>query len=610
MGTEVCKRCGTTLPLGVTGTLCDRCLLGVQPDATDDLADWGSGGSPAPGTAGSAAVFAKAPGPGDGSKVEAAGLSGLLSWLVGGDGTAGGGQGARSRRRTFFPVGTLALLVANCIVFVGLTMRGGGEDALVLLSWGAKSNELIYQGQLWRFITPIFIHIGAWHLAGNCVVLYPFGRALERVIGTGCLVQIYIISGICGVIAGFCFHDQLSAGASGAIFGLFGALLAFLTTNRSASSGGVQTRDVVFFCLWILAFLLAGSQVKNIDNWAHVGGLVGGLLSGLVLVPRVPHVVPRPGVRWAAGCLLLVLAAAGTYRGAAWIRWIRQGEQACRRGDLVAARLAFRQAASLRPRPVTALWALARIEMRDGKDKEAERILTGLVQMDPDSAVPHYHLSDLYRETGRSADSLRELEAAHTLDPDRDDVKLLLGRGYLEAGDHRKALAILERCGARASEADPLVEYYRGDALRRLGQIERGLKHFQVYENLLRARLDKNPGVGHNNLAWFLFEEGRDLKEALPLAKRAVEINPFSPYFQGTLGCVYYGLSRYRESLNHLDKALEYHQSRADSATDLYFAAMATARLGARDRARELLRQADEVDPRNRYRTMAHKVVQ
>jgi tetratricopeptide (TPR) repeat protein len=251
--------------------------------------------------------------------------------------------------------------------------------------------------------------------------------------------------------------------------------------------------------------------------------------------------------------------------------------------------------------------------MREGKTAKAEESLKRLLASDPGSPEAHFHLADLYRDTGRAAESLKELEAVYEIDPERTDLRLMMGRAYVEAGDARKAVEILEEAEARgAASENPLVEYFLGDALRRTGQIERGLRHLKAYEDLLREHVQKTPlPVSLNNLAWFLMEDGQGpqrLNEALDLATRAVRSQPSNPYFLGTLGCVSFYLGRYPDALESLEKAISRHTSRADSSTDLFFAAMAAAKIGDRTRALDYLGKGEEIDPRNRYRAQARQV--
>ena len=123
---------------------------------------------------------------------------------------------------------TYVFLGINIAVFVLMTLAGGTTNDSTLIAFGVKSNELINQGQYWRFLTPVFIHIGILHLFFNSYALWMVGPQVEKLYGGARFVLLYVLTGIAGV-AGSYWHrpEGLSAGASGAIFGLFGVLLVF-----------------------------------------------------------------------------------------------------------------------------------------------------------------------------------------------------------------------------------------------------------------------------------------------------------------------------------------------------------------------------------------------
>src|SRR5690606_2824550 len=133
-----------------------------------------------------------------------------------------------------------------------------------------KFNPLILEGEWWRFITPIFIHIGFLHLMMNTLALFYISGIVERIFGSIRFFIIYILAGISGTVASFIFNTHISAGASGAIFGCFGALLYFgyRHPNLFFRTMGVN----VFFILGLnLAF---GFTVSGVDNAGHIGGLI------------------------------------------------------------------------------------------------------------------------------------------------------------------------------------------------------------------------------------------------------------------------------------------------------------------------------------------------
>jgi membrane associated rhomboid family serine protease len=161
------------------------------------------------------------------------------------------------------------------------------NDALTntLIAFGAKDNALILQGQYWRFVTPIFLHANALHVGLNMFNLVVLGVFLERLLGHMRFLLIYLLTGIISVIASFYFAPQeISVGASGAIFGLVGVYSIFVLTHRRAfPRGGIPA------LLWLIIIvginLSIGLFVRNVDNYAHIGGLLGGCLLGWEFAP-------------------------------------------------------------------------------------------------------------------------------------------------------------------------------------------------------------------------------------------------------------------------------------------------------------------------------------
>lgn len=161
------------------------------------------------------------------------------------------------------------------------------NDALTntLIAFGAKDNDLILRGQYWRFITPIFLHANALHVGLNMLNLIVLGVFLERLLGHVRFLLIYLLTGIVSIIASFYFApQQVSVGASGAIFGLVGAYSIFVLVHRRAfPRGGIPA------LLWLVIIvglnLSIGLFVQNVDNYAHMGGLFSGCLLGWCFTP-------------------------------------------------------------------------------------------------------------------------------------------------------------------------------------------------------------------------------------------------------------------------------------------------------------------------------------
>ncbi len=183
---------------------------------------------------------------------------------------------------------TVALIVINVAVFFILTMFGDTEDAVFMLQHGAMYEPNIIEGhEYYRIFTCLFLHFGITHLLNNMVMLGALGWNLELEIGKVRFVIIYFASGIIGNIVSL-FYDltleqpAVSAGASGAIFGLMGALLYVVIANRGRL-GRLSGRGMLVMVALSLYF---GLTSTGVDNLAHIGGVVSGFLLAVLLYRR------------------------------------------------------------------------------------------------------------------------------------------------------------------------------------------------------------------------------------------------------------------------------------------------------------------------------------
>lgn len=150
-----------------------------------------------------------------------------------------------------------------------------GRDYLIL--YGARINEKILAGELWRFLTPALLHASIPHIAFNMYALLSFGTGLERHFGHGRFLLLYVLGAFTGNVASFLFSSGYSVGASTAIFGLLGAEAVFLVQNRKLFAG--QFRSAIGNIIFIAAInLFIIGSLPGIDNWGHIGGLLGGLM--------------------------------------------------------------------------------------------------------------------------------------------------------------------------------------------------------------------------------------------------------------------------------------------------------------------------------------------
>lgn len=162
------------------------------------------------------------------------------------------------------------------------SLTGGKYDWPYIL--GGKINELILQGQVWRLITPVLLHGNVLHIAFNMYALFSFGPNLEKFYGHKRFLLLYLIGGYTGNTLSFIFSASPSIGASTAIFGLVAAECVFIYRNRMLF--GPRARNMLINLGLVVAVNLILGMQPGIDNWGHLGGLVGGLVFAWLAGPR------------------------------------------------------------------------------------------------------------------------------------------------------------------------------------------------------------------------------------------------------------------------------------------------------------------------------------
>jgi rhomboid protease GluP len=154
----------------------------------------------------------------------------------------------------------------------------------VLATWGTNLGPLTTDGQWWRLVTSMFLHFGVFHVALNMWALYVGGRLAERLFGSQAYALLYFASGIAGSLSSLLWNPAVnSAGASGAIFGVYGAMLAFFLRKHSAIPTAIINEQRWSGITFIGFNLMNGFSHAGIDNAAHIGGLSVGFVMGLVL---------------------------------------------------------------------------------------------------------------------------------------------------------------------------------------------------------------------------------------------------------------------------------------------------------------------------------------
>ena len=208
------------------------------------------------------------------------------------------------------------LITINLIVFAATCLASGFNikdiPVQTLLLWGADYGPFTLDGEYWRLLSSLFLHGGLIHIAMNMVVLMDIARTVERLLGTSKFLLVYFVAGIGGGLFSLFFTpDTPSVGASGAIFGVYGALLAFFLRHRSQIPTDIMLASSRSIGAFIVFNLVFGFVATHTDNAAHIGGLIFGFLQGFVLLNK--ENIRSWGLRNILGTLAVALLAAGAW---------------------------------------------------------------------------------------------------------------------------------------------------------------------------------------------------------------------------------------------------------------------------------------------------------
>ena len=475
----------------------------------------------------------------------------------------------RALRDDFVPVATLVILAVTAVVYVleiladvytsgrGLAFSqsirrfmvelgwSGPANPLVLLEFGASFKPYVQRGEYWRLLMPMFLHAGLAHLFLNGLGLYALGRILERIYGYGRFACLYVGAGIGGSLLSVWRSSGIAVGASGAIFGIAGAIVVTGYLRREVTSPRWRRVFGRLMVLAILADLALGIEIPaiarwlrmgevRIDNWAHVGGLVSGMALAALMPPprrreygyhgsvvreRSPAIVALP----AAIVALSMAFAAEHYR--AYLAVTRTLEESAR------LRTAHQDDRAL------------------GLAQEAAR-------QSPTDERPHEQLGLLYLEQKRIPEAIREYGEALRLSPDSPRAQLGLALAYRESGDLPKSRELFEAV-VKAAPEDAEGQETLADVCAELKLYQEAVSHYQ-----LALRLDPDMAAAHNNLAWLDATADdphfRNPEEALDHARRAVELSRWKqPEYIDTLAEALYVNKQYAEAVRVQAKALE-----------------------------------------------------
>ncbi|WP_227934985.1 rhomboid family protein [Alkalihalobacillus deserti] len=317
------------------------------------------------------------------------------------------------------PIATYLLLVSVALMFYILEQNGSSTSVLTLIEFGAKYNPLILEGEWWRLFTAMFLHIGFLHLFMNSLALFYLGGTVERMFGTIRFLIIYLIAGLSGSVASFAFNEQVAAGASGAIFGCFGALLYFGMIHRK-----LFLRTMGKNVLTVLVInLVFGFAFPMVDNGAHIGGLIGGFLAGFIV--QLPK--HRTSVKQFAFLVITLFSVMGLYwigetndsKASSPLLELQIGQEYLQEDKIEQAYPFLKRAVDQGANIPEATFLLAYAEAKFENYEEAKMLLLETINRQSDFHEAHYNLALVYVELNQLDEARASIKVAVQIQPNQ-----------------------------------------------------------------------------------------------------------------------------------------------------------------------------------------------
>jgi membrane associated rhomboid family serine protease len=360
------------------------------------------------------------------------------------------------------PPVTSVLVGLNVAVFLAMALRGvslSQPTSAQLLDWGANWGPRSLGTEPWRILSSNYLHIGILHILFNMWCLWDLGSLAERIFDRWTYLLTYTACGIAGSLASLWWHPLVvGAGASGAIFGLAGALITALYLGRlpiPAPAVRHSLRSLLVFAGYNLFF---GAVGAGVDNSAHIGGLVCGLVLGATLAK---HLMSPPDVRasWRLGvfvvtAVLLLAAFAAVKRARAYVVPLGQGLTALDHGQPDEAVRDLERASAGKPNDPLVLLELGQAYLHKQDFADARRVFERAVEIDSENAEAEYDLGFAWLKLGQAGQAIPPLEKAAQLDPKNVALEQVLAEAY--------------RAGNRPADAQAASD--KANQLREAGQ--------------------------------------------------------------------------------------------------------------------------------------------
>ncbi|MEW9049634.1 MAG: rhomboid family intramembrane serine protease [Neobacillus sp.] len=337
---------------------------------------------------------------------------------------------AKSEREIFNygkPFFTYVFIALQVVMFVLLELSGGSTNTSTLIRFGAKFNPYIYEGEWWRFFVPIFLHIGFLHLVMNTLFLYFLGPSVEKIFGNARFLFIYLFAGITGFIASFIFNPLVSAGASGAIFGFFGALLYFGLIYPKLFFRTMGPNVIIVLVL----NLIFGFFMPGIDNAGHLGGLAGGFFAaGITHFPKkkkpilqIIFLIFATALIWSS----LSYGFSNAVKGNDESSSLLLAQEYIREENYIQAYETLKEVVEKSAKPTAQMYfVLSFTEIKLNNLTDAKEHLKKVIQLDPQSPEAYYNLALIFLEENNLEQAKINAEQASKLNPDKKEYTNLV----------------------------------------------------------------------------------------------------------------------------------------------------------------------------------------
>jgi membrane associated rhomboid family serine protease len=335
------------------------------------------------------------------------------------------------------PIVTLWIIAANVAVYLAMSSSGASwtnPNVRDAVKWGADFGPLTLSSDVWRLFTSTFVHFGIFHIALNMWCLWNLGATLEPFMGRKVFGVLYVASGLAASLVSVAWNPwRVSAGASGAIFGVAGALVSYFALKKTPLDRVLVNRNLKSLGLFIFYNLLYGVR-GGVDNSAHLGGLVAGLLLGAAIPSMVVVSASSPYIPTGPSDA----ARASDEESRASRVALGVGAISC---ALLILGFAVLHARTI---PVARYGSAVKL-IKVGKLDQGAAQLQESVKLNPDAYLAEAMLGELLLQQQNPQAAVAPLERAAILVPDAYDVQHNLALAYLGAGRPRDALPLIAK---------------------------------------------------------------------------------------------------------------------------------------------------------------------